>query len=50
MAHESRTLSVAKKRYTEMGKEILEIVFTCERFETYVYGRVMIRVKSDYKP
>ena len=33
-----------------MGKEILEIVFTCERFETYVYGRVMIRVKSDYKP
>ena len=31
-------------------KELLAIVFACERFDQYVYGREKVSVQSDHKP
>ena len=50
MAHESRALSSAETRYAQIEKELLAIVFVCERFETYLYGRDVVHVDSDQKP
>ena len=50
VAYASRALSAAETRYAQIEKELLAIVFTCECFEPYVYGRHMIRVESDHKP
>ena len=31
-------------------KELLAIVFACEKFDQYVYGRDKVHVQSDHKP
>ena len=33
-----------------MEKELLAIVYGCDHFEPYVYGREVIHVESDHKP
>ena len=50
VAYASRAMSDAETRYAQIEKELLAIVFACERFESYVYGRDVIRVESDHKP
>ena len=45
----SRALSKAEKNYAQVEKELLAIVFACERFDQYVYGR-SVTVESDHKP
>ena len=50
VAYASRAMSNAETRYAQIEKELLAIVFACERFESYVYGRDVIRVESDHKP
>ena len=50
VAHESRILSVAKKTVCGNGEGTSRNCFSCQRFDTYVYGPVMIRAESDYKP
>ena len=50
VAYASRALSAAETRYAQIKKELFAIVFACECFEPYVYGRDMIRVESDHKP
>ena len=50
VAHAFRALSAEETRNAQIENEVLEIVFAFERFDIYVYGRVMIRVESDYKP
>ena len=50
VAYASRALSAAETRYAQIEKELLAIIFACEHFEPYVYGRDMIRVESDHKP
>ena len=39
VAYASRAISNAETRYAQIEKELLAIVFACERFESYVYGR-----------
>ena len=34
----------------ELEKEPLSVVFTFERFDTYLYGRNMVHVKTDHQP
>ena len=46
----SRSLSQTERRYAQIVKECLAIVFSCERFSQYLAGRVTITVESDHKP
>ena len=50
VAYASRALPSAETRYAQIEKESLAIVFACERFETYIYGRDVVHVDSDHKP
>ena len=50
VAYASRALTDAETRYAQIEKELLAIVFACERFEQYVYARDLIQVESDHKP
>lgn len=46
----SRTLTDAQRRYAQIEKELLAIVFACERFHQYIYGKQKVVVESDHKP
>ena len=37
-------------RYAQIEKELLAIVFACERFYAYIYGRDVVHVESDHQP
>ena len=37
----SRALTKTQKNYTQIEKETLAVVFGCEKFHQYVYGRVV---------
>ena len=43
-------MSDMELRYAQIEKELLAIVFACECFESYMFGRDVIRVESDHKP
>lgn len=45
----SRALTDCETRYAQIEKELLAIVFACEKFHHYVYGRDVV-VQSDHKP
>ena len=49
VAYVSRTLSPAEKRYSELEKEDLAIVFAVKKFHKYVYGR-HFEIESDHCP
>ena len=50
MAYALRALTGAETRYAQIEKELLTIVFACERFEPCVYGRHIVHVETDHKP
>ena len=50
VAYASRVLSPAGTRYAQIEKELLAIVFGCDHFEAYVYGRDIVHVETDHKP
>ncbi len=50
VAYASRALTQAETRYAQIEKELLAIVFACERFDTYIYGRKLVTVETDRKP
>lgn len=45
----SRSLSDTEVRYSQIEKEFLAVVFACNKFHYYIYGRRVI-VKTDHKP
>lgn len=49
VAYVSRALTSAESRYAQIEKELLAVVFSCEKFETYIFGRE-VTVDSDHKP
>ncbi|KAI3373038.1 hypothetical protein L3Q82_006334 [Scortum barcoo] len=49
VAYRSRALTDCQHRYAQIEKELLAIVYGCEKFHQYVYGRE-IQVESDHKP
>ena len=49
VAFASKALNACEQRYTQIEKELYAILFGCERFHHYVYGRT-INVESDHKP
>ena len=50
VAYASRALTPAETRYAQIEKELLAIVFACDRFDAYVYGRHLVNVETDHKP
>ena len=49
VAYASRSLTSAEKNYAVIEKELLAVLFGCERFHQYVYGNKTL-VESDHKP
>ena len=47
VAYASRALTDTETRYAQIEKELLAIVFACERF---IYGRNMVTIESDHQP
>ena len=45
----SRTLSPAEKRYSQLDREALAIIFGVKRFHQYLFGREF-ELKTDHKP
>ena len=50
VAYTSRALTPTETRYAQIEKELLAIVFACEHFEPYIYGRDTVRVETDHQP
>ena len=49
IAYASRSLSVTERKYSQLDKEALAIVFAVKHFHQYVYGR-SFTILSDHKP
>ena len=49
VAYASRTLNDIEKRYSQLDKEALAIIFGVKRFHHYLYGR-QFAIVSDHKP
>ena len=49
VAYGSRALTDCQQRYAQIEKELLAIVYGCEKFHQYLYGRE-VQVESDHKP
>ena len=49
IAFASKSLSEVEQRYANIERELLAVVFGCERFHTYLFGRPFV-VESDHKP
>ena len=49
VAYASRALTIAEKNYSQVEKELLSVVFACEKFHQYVFGKD-IAVQNDHKP
>ncbi len=49
VAFGSRSLTECQKRYAQIEKELLAIVYGCEKFHQYVYGKT-VQVETDHKP
>ena len=50
VAYASRALTPTETRYAQIEKELLAIVFACEKFDPYIFGRAGITVETDHKP
>jgi len=46
----SRALTQTETRYAQIEKGLLAIVFACEKFDKYIFGRDVICVETDHKP
>ena len=50
VAYASRALTPTETRYAQIEKELLPIVFACEHFEAYTYGRDIVNIEMDHQP
>jgi hypothetical protein len=50
VAYASRTLSPAEANYANIEREMLAVIWGCEKFHEYLYGQADIIVESDHKP
>lgn len=50
VAYASRALTTAETHYAQIEKELLAIVFACQHFDAYIFGREHVQVETDHKP
>lgn len=50
VAYASRALSPAKQRYAQIEKQMLAVVFGCEKFHKLLYGKSDVTIETDHKP
>ncbi|CAK1599497.1 unnamed protein product [Parnassius mnemosyne] len=46
----SCTLTDTQTRYAQIEKEMLAILFACEKFHQYIYGKSDVLIETDHKP
>ena len=49
VAHTSRTLLPAEKKYSQIEKESLAIIYACKKFHKYIHGRRFI-LQTNHRP
>ena len=49
VAYASRALTSAETRYAQIEKELLAVLFACQRFDAYVYWRANVNIESAHK-
>ena len=49
IAFVSKSLTDTENHYANIERELLAIVFSCEKFHTYLYRRIFV-VETDHKP
>jgi hypothetical protein len=49
IAYASRALASTQQRYAQIEKELLAVVYGCNKFHQYIYGQT-IKVETDHKP
>ena len=49
VVYASQALTLTEENYAQIEKELLAIVFACEKFDGYIYGRDFVRVQTDHK-
>ena len=49
IAFASKALTETEQRYANIERELLAVIFGCERFRTYFYG-CKFQMESDHKP
>ena len=50
VAYASRSLTDTEKRYAQIEKEMLSVVFSTTRFHRYIFGKDKVVVDNDHKP
>ena len=50
ICYASRALTNTETRYAQIEKELLAIVWSCDQFDQYIYGRDVVHVDSDHEP
>ena len=50
ISYASRALTDTETRYAQIEKELLAIVWSCDKFDQYIYGRDMVTIESDHEP
>ena len=50
VAFTSRALTSAETRCAQIEKELLAIMYACEKFDAYVHGRDEVAIQMDHKP
>ena len=50
VAYASRGLTPTKIHYARIEKELLAIVYACDHFDAYIYGKDAVHVETDHKP
>jgi len=50
VAYTSRVLTLTETRYAQIDKELFDIVFACDYFEAYIYGRESVHTETDHQP
>ena len=50
ICYASRALTYTEKRYAQIEKELLGMLWSCDKFDQYIYGRDIVTIGCDPEP